>query len=124
VTVKIVSSILIIAAVCGFMFWGLERYSDVMDELSELSGNIITSADIADSIDSFYELESYFEERELFISLFIHDAEVEELRAQMIEIITLLFNGDRDSAIISATLFRQRIISLGEAILPSFSNIV
>ena len=106
------------------MFFGLEQYSDVIEELSELSGNIITAADISDSIDSFYELEEYFDEKEMFISLFIHDSEVEELRERMIEIITLLFSGNRNSAIVSATLFRQRIISLGEAVLPSFSNIV
>ncbi len=123
-TLKIVSSVLILAVVCGGMFFGLEWYSDVIEELSELSGNIITAADISDSIDSFYELEEYFEEQEGFISLFIHDSEVEGLREKMIEIITLLFNGNRDSAIVSATLFRQRIISLGEAVLPSFSNIV
>ena len=123
-TLKIVSSVLILAVVCGGMFFGLECYSDVIEELSELSGNIITAADISDSIDSFYELESYFEKQKMFISLFIHDSEVEELGEQMIEIITLLFSGDRDSAIVSATLFRQKILSLGEAVLPSFSNIV
>lgn len=123
-TLKIISSVLILAVACGGMFFGLEQYSDVIEELSELSGNIITAADISDSIDFFYELEEYFEEQERFISLFIHDSEVEGLREKMIEIITLLFNGDRDSAIVSATLFRQRIISLGEAVLPSFSNIV
>ena len=123
-TLKIISSVLILAVACGGMFFGLEQYSDVIQELSELSGNIITAADISDSIDSFYELEEYFDEKEMFISLFIHDSEVEELRERMIEIITLLFSGNRNSAIVSATLFRQRIISLGEAVLPSFSNIV
>lgn len=123
-TLKIISSVLILAVACGGMFFGLEQYSDVIEELSELSGNIITAADISDSIDSFYELEEYFDEKEMFISLFIHDSEVEELRERMIEIITLLFGGNRNSAIVSATLFRQRIISLGEAVLPSFSNIV
>ncbi len=123
-TLKIISSVLILAVACGCMFFGLEQYSDVIEELSELSGNIITAADISDSIDSFYELEEYFDEKEMFISLFIHDSEVEELRERMIEIITLLFSGNRNSAIVSATLFRQRIISLGEAVLPSFSNIV
>ena len=123
-TMKIIAAVLILAVACGGMFFCMEKYSDIISELSELSGNIITSSDISDSLESFYELENTFEEYEPFISLFIHDSEVEALRERMVEVVTLLFNGDRDSAIVAATLFQQRIVSLGEAILPSFSNIL
>ncbi|MBQ7014656.1 MAG: hypothetical protein IJN12_00900 [Clostridia bacterium] len=121
---KIIAAVLILSIACGGMFYCLGKYSDVIEELSALSGDVITSSDISDSIDSFYVLETYFEDNEWFISLFIHDSEVEELREQMVEVITLLFIGDRDAAVVAATLFQQRIVSLGEAIIPSFSNIV
>ena len=42
-TMKIIAAVLILAVACGGMFFCMEKYSDIISELSELSGNIITS---------------------------------------------------------------------------------
>lgn len=122
-TGKFIVGVLILAAVAAGIFFGMDRFADTVEDFISQTAEIISSPDVASGIDAFYEFEKEFYDSERFLSLFIHDSLLEEIREGMVEIRTSLFNGERDDALLFASLLRERLLQIHRSMLPSVANI-
>lgn len=122
-TDKVIVGVLILAAVAAGIFFGMDRFADTVEDFISQTAEIISSPDVASGIDAFYEFEKEFYDSERFLSLFIHDSLLEEIREDMVEIRTSLFNGERDDALLFASLLRERLLQIHRSMMPSVANI-
>lgn len=122
-TGKVIVGVLILAAVAAGIFFGMDRFADTVEDFISQTAEIISSPDVASGIDAFYEFEKEFYDSERFLSLFIHDSLLEEIREDMVEIRTSLFNGERDDSLLFASLLRERLLQIHRSMLPSAANI-
>ncbi len=122
-TVKVVLGFLILAAVVGGIFFCMDRFVETVENFISQTADIISAADISSGIDAFYAFESDFYDSETFISFFINDAILERLREDMVEIRTAFFNGERDDAILYASILRERLLQIHRSMMPSAANI-
>lgn len=122
-TGKVIVGVLILAAVAAGIFFGMDRFADTVEDFISQTAEIISSPDVASGIDAFYEFEKEFYDSERFLSLFIHDSLLEEIREDMVEIRTSLFNGERDDALLFASLLRERLLQIHRSMMPSVANI-
>ena len=122
-TAKVFAALLILAVIFSVMFFGMERFFETVETFISQTGDLISAPDISSGIEAFYEFENDFYENEAFISLFINDSVLEELRIQMVEIRTAFFNGERDSALLHASLLRERLLQIRRSVQPTAVNI-
>ncbi|MBE6892159.1 MAG: DUF4363 family protein [Ruminococcaceae bacterium] len=123
VTAKIFAAVLILAVIFSVMFFGMSRFVDTVENFISQTGDLISAPDISSGIEAFYEFENDFYENEAFISLFINDSVLEELRIQMVEIRTAFFNGERDEAVLFTSLLRERFLQIRRSVQPTAVNI-
>lgn len=122
-TAKILLGIFVLAAVVGGMFIGMDRFVETVENFISQTGEMLSASDISSGIDAFYDFESDFYDSETFISLFVHDSYLEEIREDMVEIRTAFFNGERDDAMLFISLLRERLLRIHRSMIPSVANI-
>lgn len=122
-TAKILLGIFVLAAVVGGMFIGMDRFVETVENFISQTGEMLSASDISSGIDAFYDFESDFYDSETFISLFVHDSYLEEIREDMVEIRTAFFNGERDDALLFISLLRERLLRIHRSMIPSVANI-
>lgn len=123
-TVKVVVAIIFVVLIfCGIYFF-TNLFVDTVENFITQTSNIISAPDISAGIEAFYTFEESFYEAETFVSLFVHDSILEDIRISMVEIRTSFFNGERDEALLFTSLLRERLLQLHRSILPSVVNIM
>ena len=123
-TVKVIVGLLILASVAAGIFFGMDRFVDIVENFISQTGDIISAPDIPSGIEAFYEFEETFYEEEPFISLFIHDSLLENVREYMVKIRTSFFNGEREDALFFVSLLRESLLQIHRSMQPSAVNIM
>lgn len=122
--VKILACVVIFAIIASGMYLFMEKYFDIMESLISYTGDMISSVDISDGISVFYEFEDYFSEESVFLSVFLHDTDLDEIRSYMASVRTCYFDGDRDGANHDVALLREKLLQLHRSVIPSVENIM
>ena len=122
--VKVFVGLMLFTLIVGGMFLFMGKYLDMMEDFISYTGDMISAMDISDGISVFYELEDYLGEETLFLSVFLHDTDLDEVRFYMASVRTCYFNGDKDGADHDISLLREKFLQLRRSVIPSVENIM
>ncbi len=120
---KVFTAAVLLVLIVGGMLFFMNMFVDTVENFIFQTAEIIEAPDISAGIDAFYSFEESFYESETFVSLFVHDSVLDEIRESMVEIRTSFFNGERDDALVFTSLLRERFLQIRRSVQPTAANI-
>ena len=123
-TAKIFLSVFILICIGLGLIFGLNAFSEAMENSLLLAGEIISASDISGSIDKLYSFEENFKENRFLFSSFLHDSELDGIENLIADIRSSLFCGERDDALAFASLLQEKLLQLKFSMAPSLENII